>query len=136
MVTVLYDEDCGLCRFTVALLLTWDLRGRLLPEPIQSPEGQRLLTDLPPADRLATAHAVTAEGRVASGGDAVAPIARQLPGGAPVALVAAALRGPTRWAYRQVADRRGLLGRLVTRAQRDWATRRIAERRAPVGSTP
>lgn len=45
-VTVLYDCDCGFCRWSVGRLLAWDRAGRLRPLAIQSPEGQRLLADL------------------------------------------------------------------------------------------
>jgi predicted DCC family thiol-disulfide oxidoreductase YuxK len=81
-VTVLYDHDCGFCRWSIGRLLAWDRAGRLRPLAIQSAEGQRLLADLTPEQRLVTAHAVDAEGRRTSGGDAMAPIAAVLPGGA------------------------------------------------------
>ena len=72
---VLYDRDCGFCRFSIGLLLAWDRRRRLRPVAIQSDEGQRLLADLPPDERLASAHAIDADGRLRSGGAAAAPIA-------------------------------------------------------------
>ena len=81
-VTVLYDHDCGFCRWSIGRLLAWDRAGRLRPLAIQSAEGQRLLADLTPEQRLATAHAVDAAGRRTSGGDALAPMAAVLPGGA------------------------------------------------------
>ncbi|HEX6618114.1 MAG TPA: DCC1-like thiol-disulfide oxidoreductase family protein, partial [Solirubrobacteraceae bacterium] len=84
-VTVLYDLDCGFCRWSVGRLLAWDRGERLRPVAIQSAEGQRLLADLTPERRLATAHAVDAAGRRTSGGDALAPIAAVLPGGGPLA---------------------------------------------------
>ena len=93
-VTVLYDRDCGFCRWSIGRLLAWDRAGRLRPLAIQSAEGQRLLADLAPEQRLATAHAVDAEGRRTSGGDAMAPIAAVLPGGAPLA--ALGRRAPAR----------------------------------------
>ena len=70
--TVLYDADCGFCRWSVAQLLALDRGGRLMPEPIQSAVGGRLLAGIAPAARLASAHVVPADGRVASGGGAVA----------------------------------------------------------------
>ena len=84
-VTVLYDLDCGFCRWSIGRLLAWDRAGRLRPLAIQSAEGQRLLADLTPEERLATAHAIDGAGRRTSGGDALAPIAAVLPGGAPLA---------------------------------------------------
>ena len=80
-VTVLYDHDCGFCRWSVGRLLAWDRAGRLRPLAIQSAEGRLLLGDLTAEQRLATAHAVDAAGRRTSGGDALAPVAAVLPGG-------------------------------------------------------
>jgi len=130
--TVLYDEDCGFCRATLALLLRWDVRRALLPEAIQSPAGQELLRELAPDDRLASAHVVFADGRVASGGDAVAPIARVLPAGAPVALLASALAAPTRLGYRWVARNRIALSRGVPQRFKRDAAAAIARHRAEV----
>ena len=130
-VTVLYDHDCGLCRWSVARLLAWDRAGRLRPLAIQSAEGQRLLADLPPEERLATAHAVDAAGRLTSGGDALAPVAAVLPGGAPLAALGRSAPGLARAGYRAVAGRRSLLGRLVSDAARARADERIARRSVP-----
>ncbi|HEY7076886.1 MAG TPA: DUF393 domain-containing protein [Solirubrobacteraceae bacterium] len=129
-VTVLYDLDCGFCRWSVAKLLTWDRHRRLRPVAIQSEEGERLLADLPPDRRLASAHAVDASGRRASGGDALAPIADVLPGGRPLAALARRAPGLARAGYDAVSARRPLLGKLVSDAARARADRRIAERAA------
>jgi predicted DCC family thiol-disulfide oxidoreductase YuxK len=130
--TVLYDADCGFCRASVAALLAFDRAGRVLPEAIQSREGQRLLVDIPPDRRLDTAHIVLPDGQVRSGGDGLAPLARLLPGGTPIAVVASALAAPTRWAYGWVARHRSGLSRLVPAASKDRATGRIAAHRARV----
>jgi predicted DCC family thiol-disulfide oxidoreductase YuxK len=127
-VTVLYDRDCGLCRVCVALLLRWDRRARLRPVAIQSGEGERLLESVAPDARLATAHAVTADGRVHSGGDAAAPIAAVLPGGAPLARIARAMPGLVRAGYGLVAGNRSRLGPVIPRAARERATGVIARR--------
>jgi predicted DCC family thiol-disulfide oxidoreductase YuxK len=132
-VTVLYDSDCGLCRVSVALLLRWDRRARLRPVAIQSAEGERLLAGVAPAARLASAHAVTADGRRHSGGDAAAPIAAVLPGGAPLARLARAAPGLVRAGYRLVAQNRSRLGLLIPAAVRDRAAGVIA-RRAGTGA--
>jgi predicted DCC family thiol-disulfide oxidoreductase YuxK len=42
--TVLYDEECGFCRYLLAILLRMDRHRRLLPIPIQGFDGQRLLS--------------------------------------------------------------------------------------------
>jgi predicted DCC family thiol-disulfide oxidoreductase YuxK len=130
-VTVLYDHDCGFCRWSIGRLLAWDRAGHLRPLAIQSAEGQRLLADLTPEQRLATAHAVDAAGRRTSGGDAMAPIAAVLPGGGP--LVALGRRAPAlaRAGYRAVAGRRSIFGRLISDAAKARADERIARRSAP-----
>ncbi len=37
---ILYDADCGFCKWSLDKVLLWDRRGRLRPVAIQSPEGQ------------------------------------------------------------------------------------------------
>ncbi len=133
--TVLYDEECGFCRYLLAILLRMDRHGRLLPIPIQGFDGQRLLSDLTPRERLATAHVVSATGRVYSGGDIAVPIARELPLGVGAAGVAARLGAPTRWAYGQLAANRTRLGRFVTSGRRERASRVIADHRRRVSRT-
>lgn len=129
-VTVLYDHDCGFCRWSVGRLLAWDRAHRLRPVAIQSDEGRRLLATLTPEQRLASAHAIDAAGRRASGGDALAPIAAVLPGGAPLAALGRRAPALARASYRAVADRRSLLGRLVSDAAKARADERIAQRSA------
>lgn len=126
--TVLYDADCGFCRFCVARLLDWDVRRRLRPVAIQSEEGQRLLAPIAPEAQLRSAHVVDAAGRIHSGGAAVSVVAEQLPAGAPAAWIAARLPGPTDRAYRWVADHRTPLSRFVPRSLKRRATSRIARR--------
>jgi predicted DCC family thiol-disulfide oxidoreductase YuxK len=130
-VTVLYDHDCGFCRWSIGRLLAWDRAGRLRPLAIQSGEGQRLLADLTPAQRLATAHAVDAAGRRTSGGDAMAPIAAVLLAGAPLAALARRAPSLARAGYRAVAGRRSVFGRLVSDAAKARADQRIARRSVP-----
>jgi predicted DCC family thiol-disulfide oxidoreductase YuxK len=129
-VTVLFDCDCGFCRWSVAKLLAWDRAGRLRPLAIQSEEGQRLLGDLAPDERLASAHAVDAAGRRTSGGDALAPIAEVLPGGAPLAALGRRAPALARAGYRAVAGRRSLFGKLIGDAAKARADARIAQRSA------
>jgi predicted DCC family thiol-disulfide oxidoreductase YuxK len=132
---VLYDADCGFCRWTLALLLRRDRTVRLLPLAIQSAEGARLLEGMPEAERLRSAHVVTPDGRVWSGGDAVAPIARELAGHR-AGHAAWLWRLPLRAGYRLVAANRSRLSRLVPRTRRDAAAAAIEEhrRRASVAS--
>ena len=80
---------------------------------LRSAEADRLLAGMPHERRYASWHLVTSDGRVASGGRAVAPLLRRLPGGAPLAAIASAMPGPTDAAYRLVARNRDRLGELL-----------------------
>jgi predicted DCC family thiol-disulfide oxidoreductase YuxK len=111
---VLYDEDCGFCRWSLDRVLRWDRRGRLRAVPIQGEEGDRVLADLSERDRLASWHLVAPGGRRYSGGAAVAPMARLLPAGAPVAVLADAFPRSADRLYRWVARNRDTLGRRLS----------------------
>lgn len=125
---VLYDRDCGFCRVSIGVLLAWDRNRRVRPVAIQSEEGQRLLADLTPDERLASAHAVDEEGRVRSGGAAAAAILPRLPGGRPFGRLAERAPSAAERSYRAVADRRSPLGRLLPDRAKRWADRLIADR--------
>ena len=111
--TLLYDEDCGFCRWIAARILRWDRRGSIRALPIQGPEAEALLAGMDPARRMASWHLATTDEAVRSGAGAVAPLARMLPGGRPIAYVAELFPGFTELAYRQVARHRETLGRLI-----------------------
>ena len=81
--------------------------------PIQGPEAEALLVGMDPARRVASWHLATTDGAVRSGAAAVAPLARMLPGGRPIAYVAELFPGLTEVAYGLVARHRGTLGRLI-----------------------
>src|SRR5918995_4645145 len=114
---ILYDPDCGFCRVCVAVVLTWDRAGRLVPVPLGSPEANDLLRGMPEAEQWASWHLLEPgwQGNVAenatkpchpeirSGGAAFSVLFRLLPGGAPLARLAerfpgAADRGNAGWA--------------------------------------
>ncbi|MCD6021745.1 MAG: transrane protein [Actinomycetia bacterium] len=107
---MLYDEDCGFCRWSLDRLLRWDRHGRLRAAPIQGEEGDRLLADLSQEDRLASWHLVAPDGRRYSAGEAAGPLARLLPAGAPVALLAETFPRTADRLYRWVARNRDSLG--------------------------
>jgi predicted DCC family thiol-disulfide oxidoreductase YuxK len=122
---LLYDADCGFCRWTVGWALRLDRRRRLEPGAIQdSPE---LLRAVPERERLQTAHVVSPDGAVHSGGAALAQLLDLLlPGGRAIATVPAV----PRVLYSTVAGRRALLGRLVTEAAKARADALIERRQA------
>ena len=78
---------------------------------------------------MASWHLIGADGRVVSSGAALVPLGRLLPGGRPLAALAARYPRAAERAYRLVADHRTGLGRLVTRGAATRARRRIEARR-------
>lgn len=110
---LLFDEDCGFCRWATDRVLRWDRRGALRALPIQSEEGDRLLDGMDDRRKLGSWHLASPGGRVDSAGAAVAPLARLLPLGAPLAMVAGAFPGATDALYRMLARHRTALARVV-----------------------
>ena len=103
---LLYDRDCGFCKWSLNRVLAWDRQRRLRPVAIQSEEGERLLAAVEPARRLESWHLVLPGGEVRSGGAAFEPLGRLLPGGSPLALFARTFPGLTDRLYRYVAGHR------------------------------
>ena len=115
---LLYDADCGLCKFVVARVLELDRAHRLRPLALQEPGAAELLPGLDEADRMRSFHLVDSEGTVHSAGAGLAelfPMLRRSP------RLAARL-------YWLVAGNRDRLGRLLPDFARRQAARRIAER--------
>ena len=110
---LLYDQDCGFCRWSLDKILAWDRGKRVRPVAIQSEEGSRLLAPIAPAARLDSWHLVRDEGGLFSAGAAAEPLARLLPGGRPLAIVFAAFPGVTEGMYGFVARHRVWLARLL-----------------------
>ncbi len=127
---VFFDEDCGYCRWSVAKLLRFDRNRRLRLIAIQSPAGERLLADVAPELRLASAHLIDGDGQLFSGGDAAAPIAAALPSLAPAAPLLRRLSRPVNASYKLVAANREQFGRLVGSSSRERADRAIAAHQA------
>ena len=110
---VLYDGDCGLCKWLLCGLLLWDRAARLQPVALQRREAEQLLADLPPAERMASWHLISPAGERQSGGAALAPLLRQLPRGGVPAAAFARLETLTDRSYRWVAEHRSQLSKLV-----------------------
>jgi predicted DCC family thiol-disulfide oxidoreductase YuxK len=125
---ILYDRDCGFCRWSLGVVLRWDRGRRLWPVALQEPPAGRLLAGMPEEERMASWHLVAPGGEVASAGAAFAPLLRLLPGGGPLAALAHRFPGAAESGYRWVAGRRGVLGRMVPRRTAERADARIAER--------
>jgi len=125
---VLYDGDCGLCKWLLAGLLRFDPAGRLRPLALQLPEAEALLADLEPAERMASMHVVSPEGLRLSAGEALPALLRLLSGGRLPAAVLARFPGATGAGYRWVATHRIGISRFVPRRFKERAAERVRER--------
>jgi predicted DCC family thiol-disulfide oxidoreductase YuxK len=130
--TVLYDRDCGFCRWTLAQILRFDRDRRLRPLPIQSDEGQRLLAGVPAERRLESWHLVTPDGEVRSAEKGFPGLFSRLPAGAPIARLTALLQGPSGAGYRLLVANRTRLGKRIGQRRRDSATRFLDERQRTI----
>jgi predicted DCC family thiol-disulfide oxidoreductase YuxK len=104
---LLFDSRCGFCRRSVSRILRWDRHGRLRPVALQDPEADDLLGPMEEERKLASWHLVAEDGRVYSAGAAFPPLLRLLPGGRPLAALAAAFPRLTERGYQHVARTRG-----------------------------
>jgi predicted DCC family thiol-disulfide oxidoreductase YuxK len=114
---LLYDADCGLCKFILARILEVD-RGRYRPLALQDPRAAELLPGLGEEERLQSFHIVEPDGTVHSAGEGLAeliPLLDRFPGLASRA-------------YWLVAGNRSRIGKLIPDVARRQARRRIAER--------
>jgi predicted DCC family thiol-disulfide oxidoreductase YuxK len=125
---VLYDADCGFCRWTLSVLLRWDREARLEPVALQRAEAADLLNDLTPAERMASWHLISPRGERCSGGDALSPLLRALPGGRLPAGLFARFPGLSARGYRWVADHRSGLSGWVPPSAKERARRRLQGR--------
>jgi predicted DCC family thiol-disulfide oxidoreductase YuxK len=115
---LLYDADCGLCKFVAARVLELDRARRFRPLALQDPRAAELLPGLSEEERMESFHVVRADGTVRSAGDGLAE------------LVAPLRRSPrlASQLYRLVAGNRDRLGKLIPAVARRQAERRIAAR--------
>jgi predicted DCC family thiol-disulfide oxidoreductase YuxK len=125
---ILYDADCGFCRWSVARILRRDRNGDFRAVALQSPEADRLLPGMDEERRLSSWHVVTPEGRVYSAGAGLVPILPLYPGGKQLQAFVRAFPWVAEGGYRLVAGNRGFLGRILRR--------RLSERDALDPTTP
>jgi predicted DCC family thiol-disulfide oxidoreductase YuxK len=113
-VIVLYDGDCGFCRWSVNWALRRDRSDRLTATPIQSTTGEFLLSDLTPEERLSEVHVINDDGRRSSGGAAIKDVLTALPSTRALARVVSVSPRMTQLGYRFVARNRAVFGRLAS----------------------
>ena len=109
---VLYDLDCGFCKWALDKILAWDRHRRLRPVAIQSEEGGRLLAPIEAGRRLDSWHLV-ADGEISSAGAAAPALLEALPGGRPLAALLRTFPGATDRAYRWVAGHRDVIAKAL-----------------------
>lgn len=133
---VLYDGDCGLCKWLLALLLRFDRAKRLRPLALQRPQAEALLADLDPAERMASMHVVSPQGTRTSAGAAVPSLLRLLSGGRVPAAVLERFPRFTSAGYGWVATHRIGISRFVPGRWKRRAAERVRERERELESPP
>jgi predicted DCC family thiol-disulfide oxidoreductase YuxK len=126
---LLYDEDCGFCRWSLGWVLRADRRGRVTPLALGTEEADRLLSHLAPDERAASWHLAAPDGRRWSAGYAAPPLLRLLPGGRLPAFALGAAPELTDRVYRWVADHRSVFSKLIPERAKARADRLISSRR-------
>jgi predicted DCC family thiol-disulfide oxidoreductase YuxK len=124
---VLYDADCGFCKWLLSGVLRWDSAARLQPIALQRPEANDLLSDLTPVDQRASWHLISPNGVRRSGGAAVAPLLTLLPGGRLPAAGFARFPGLSDRGYRWVAEHRSQLSRWIPSSAKRHASQRVQQ---------
>jgi predicted DCC family thiol-disulfide oxidoreductase YuxK len=125
---LLYDADCGFCRWSLAWVLRADRRRRVSPLALDTDQANARLSDLPPDEREASWHLLAPDGRRWSAGYAAPPLLRLLPGGRLPAAVLAAAPDLVNRAYRWVADHRSAFSKLIPERGRVRADEVISSR--------
>lgn len=77
---IVYDADCGFCRWLLAKIIRRDPTGAFRPVDLRTAEAIVLLPKMNEATRMSSWHLVETDGRVYSGGAAIAPLLEHLPG--------------------------------------------------------
>jgi predicted DCC family thiol-disulfide oxidoreductase YuxK len=125
---VLYDADCGFCKYLLAALLRWDRAARLHPIALQRSEADDLLHELTPAERMESWHLISPAGERSSAGAAIPPLLRLLPAGRLPAAGFARFPRLTDRGYRWVAEHRSQLSRWIPSSVKQRASERVRQR--------
>jgi predicted DCC family thiol-disulfide oxidoreductase YuxK len=112
---LLYDADCGFCKWAVCKVLERDRGRRLRPMALQADGAAELLPGLSEDERMASWHLVTGSGDVYSGGAALPAVLDRLPRAALLARVFRGFPSATDSGYRWVAAHRTRFGKFTRR---------------------
>jgi predicted DCC family thiol-disulfide oxidoreductase YuxK len=132
--TVLYDRDCGWCKWSLASLLTRDRERRLRPLALGTPEADELLSDLTPEQRNASWHLISPSGERTSAGAALPELLRLLPRGDRIASVLARFPGATERGYWFIANNRSKFSKLIPADAKQRATASLERRGAALAT--
>src|SRR4051794_41722372 len=81
---LIYDSDCGFCRWCLGKVLAWDRDRAIRPVALGTDEADGLLGDMPADRQRSSWHLVDDAGGIHSAGAGFPPLLRLLPaGGAP-----------------------------------------------------
>lgn len=133
---MLYDADCGVCRWLLGRILTWDRAGNLRVLALQTPEAQALLAAVPEDEWMKSWHLVDRAGTVHSAGDAFPSLLDELPMGKLLKPAVVLGRIPVNASYRWFAANRSLFGKYVPAAAKEKAQNLIDGRTAGVRDLP
>jgi predicted DCC family thiol-disulfide oxidoreductase YuxK len=125
---VLYDRDCGFCRWSLGRVLALDRDRRLRPVALGTPEADPLLSDLSTEQRADSWHLVSPGGERASAGAAAPELLRLLRGGRIPAAVFASAPRLTERGYQWIASHRASLSRAIPSSAERRADALIARR--------
>lgn len=125
---VIYDRDCGVCRWSLSLLLRADRHRRMRPLALGTPQADKLLADLTPEQRSASWHLIAPDGGRTSAGAGLPAVLTLLPGGRIPASVLDRRPDLTERGYTWVADHRSKLSRWLPSSAKRRATSLIDDR--------
>lgn len=126
--TVIYDRDCGFCRWSLARVLALDSERRLRPVALGTPEADERLADLTLELRSSSWHLIAPDGRRASAGAAAAPLFRLVRHGRVLAALMEKAPTLTERGYRWVAGHRSWFGKLIPDGAKRRAEDKISQR--------
>ena len=133
MTTLLYDDDCGMCRTILSWILMRDTERRIRPVALQDALAADLLPGMSEEDRFASFHLVDDDGTIQSGGRALPLIFSELPGFAAAGAGMKAIQPLTDAGYKVIAANRSRIGPWVPGSWKRRADATIRRRRADLG---
>ncbi len=136
MRTLLYDGECGFCRWVLGAILRWDRHRRIRPVALQDALAAELLPGMSEEDRFSSFHLGDRDGEILSGGRALPALVAELPRGRRIGALLDALQPGTDLGYRLVSANRSRIGPLIPDRWTALADERIRSRQAQLDDDP